>query len=117
MARTGPKLSVRLDFPGGRRFGPGKADLLQAIGQTGSISGGARALGMSYPRALRLVEDMNTLFKTPLVTTFQGGAKRGGAEVTATGEKILQLYRQTTDDALQANAKTLKAINAEILKT
>ena len=48
-------LSIRIDFPGGGRLGPGKAALLQGISETGSIRSAADALGMSYPKALKLV--------------------------------------------------------------
>src|SRR5206468_2251573 len=40
-------------------IGPGKADLLQAIARTGSISAAAREMRMSYRRAWLLVESMN----------------------------------------------------------
>lgn len=110
---TYTKLSIRLDLPGGTRFGPGKAALLEAIGQAGSISGAARALVMSYPRALRLVEEMNTQFKAPLVTTYQGGAMRGGATLTENGKHILHLYSQTQTAASLASQPFLKAISAK----
>jgi len=105
-------LSIRLDLPGGSRFGPGKAALLTAIAEAGSISGGARTLAMSYPRALRLVDEMNTQFKEPLVETYQGGAKRGGARVTATGDEILRLYEEMRAASTAASVPHLKAISA-----
>ena len=37
-------------------IGPGKADILEAIGETGSIAAAGRHLGMSYKRAWRLVD-------------------------------------------------------------
>jgi molybdate transport system regulatory protein len=67
-------------------FGPGKADLLQAIAQTGSISGAAREMDMSYRRAWLLVEEMNRCFASPLVATATGGARGGGAAVTELGQ-------------------------------
>ena len=48
-------------------LGPGKAALLEAVNQTGSISGAAREMGMSYRRAWKLIEAMNFDFKSPLV--------------------------------------------------
>ena len=96
---SGIDVSLRLDLPGGGRFGLGKAALLEEIERNGSISGAARALGMSYPRALKLVEDMNSQFKSALIVTFQGGADRGGASVTAAGKSVLELY---TNCVLQA---------------
>ena len=53
------RLSIRLDLTSGDRIGPGKIALLEAIQEAGSISGAARALGMSYRRAWLLVEEIN----------------------------------------------------------
>lgn len=87
-------LSIRLDLPDGSRFGPGKAQLLGEIHDNGSISAAARNLSMSYPRALRLVNEMNMQFSTDLVAKSQGGASRGGAKLTDLGQRILDIYRQ-----------------------
>jgi molybdate transport system regulatory protein len=40
-------------------IGPGKADILQGIKETGSIAAAGRRMGMSYKRAWLLVETMN----------------------------------------------------------
>ncbi|WP_092357559.1 winged helix-turn-helix domain-containing protein [Collimonas sp. OK242] len=74
-------------------FGPGKAALLLAIHQSGSISAAARAIGMSYRRAWLLVEAMNQCFQSPLVATATGGAKGGGAQVTPSGHEIIARYQ------------------------
>ena len=50
-------------------IGPGRAELLEAIGRSGSISAAAREMGMSYRRAWLLVEAVNAAFVTPLVCT------------------------------------------------
>ncbi len=73
-------------------FGPGKADLLDAIIAEGSISGAGRALGMSYRRAWLLVDAMNHAWAEPLVETRSG--KHKGAGVTEFGRTILSRYRQ-----------------------
>lgn len=90
--QDGAGLSVRIDLPGGGRFGPGKAALLSAIAETGSLAGAARALDMSYPKSLRLVREMNRDFAAPLVETFQGGSSRGGAGLTPAGQDVLAAY-------------------------
>jgi molybdate transport system regulatory protein len=75
-------------------MGPGKADLLEAIAQSGSISAAARKLSMSYRRAWLLVDTMNSCFKSPLVETLTGGAQGGGAQVTALGRDVVKRYRE-----------------------
>ena len=74
-------------------MGPGKADLLDAIISAGSISGGARAMGLSYRRAWLLVDMMNRCWQTPLVATVAGGGADHGANVTPLGLKVLGKYR------------------------
>lgn len=74
-------------------MGPGKADLLEAIEKTGSISAAGRALGMSYRRTWLLVDTMNRCWKDPLVETATGGSHGGGARLTALGKRVVQSYR------------------------
>lgn len=74
-------------------MGPGKADLLEAIRDTGSISAAGKQLGMSYRRAWLLVDTMNRCFKTPLVETSAGGLSGGGARISIVGQAMLHHYR------------------------
>ncbi|MHB8666641.1 MAG: winged helix-turn-helix domain-containing protein [Burkholderiales bacterium] len=74
-------------------IGPGKADLLEAIGRTGSISAAGREMGMSYRRAWLLVDVLNASFAKPLVTTATGGQRGGGAQLTGFGVDVLRRYR------------------------
>lgn len=90
-ARMRTHLRVMLDDE--IAFGPGKADLLEAIRETGSISGAGKQLGMSYRRAWLLVDAMNRCFRSPLVETAAGGVAGGGAQLSALGEDILKQYR------------------------
>jgi len=84
---------LRISFKKSIAMGPGKADLLDAIAQTGSISAAARAMGMSYRRAWLLVETMNRCFRSPLVETATGGEHGGGARVTDLGRDVVRRYR------------------------
>jgi molybdate transport system regulatory protein len=72
-------------------LGPGKADLLAAIDETGSISAAGRAMGLSYRRAWLMVDAMNRLFAAPLVETRRGGP--GGAVLSDFGRAVLADYR------------------------
>jgi molybdate transport system regulatory protein len=91
MARL--KLKLQLYCGDEIAMGPGKADLLEAIARTGSISAAGRALGMSYRRAWLLVDTMNRCFNSPLVETRPGGGQAAGARLTAEGEAALAAYR------------------------
>ena len=90
-------------------LGPGKADLLDAVDQAGSISAAARNMGMSYRRAWILIEAMNRDFKEPLVETSAGGSGGGGAQVTAAGNEALRRYRAMEHKAISAVKKEMSA--------
>jgi molybdate transport system regulatory protein len=85
---------LRLVFGGDAMLGPGKADLLRLIGETGSISAAARRMNMSYRRAWGLVAELNLAFRDPLVEPARGGQGGGGAALTEAGRVVLELYRR-----------------------
>ncbi len=89
--RVRPKLRILLGAE--IAIGPGKADLLDAIARTGSISAAAREMGMSYRRAWLLVDTMNRCFHAPLVESSKGGSGGGGARITELGLEVLARYR------------------------
>ena len=91
-------------------IGPGKVDLLEAIASAGSISGAARAMGMSYRRAWLLVEELNQSLAEPAVSTATGGVQGGGARLTPVGEQIIACYRRIEETARQAAADDLDAL-------
>jgi len=98
-------------FRGGAiALGPGKAELLALIGQTGSINKAARRMGMSYMRAWSLVQTMNRCFKKPLVFVTHGGKGGGGAELTETGGKVVALYQQMEQAGLRATSVSWKQL-------
>jgi molybdate transport system regulatory protein len=95
MSRLGPlKLKIMLFCGEVTAMGPGKAELLEAISETGSISGAGRAMGMSYRRAWTLVDTMNRCWSEPVVKTAVGGGAKGGASLTPFGKRLLDAYRE-----------------------
>src|SRR5258708_9230062 len=86
------RLTLRLDFATGRRLGPGKIALLEAIRRTGSISAAGREFGMAYRPARLLTDELNHMFAQPLVQTRGGGKNDGGPVLTALGTQVLALY-------------------------
>lgn len=113
MPASRPILSLRIDLPAGGRLGPGKVDLLELIGQTGSISAAARAMKMSYRRAWLLIDAANQMFRAPLVTAAPGGAHGGGARLTPLGEDVVARYRAIEARAKAVAEEHLAAILAE----
>lgn len=97
-------------------MGPGKAELIERIGQTGSISAAAREMGMSYRRAWQLVESLNATFREPVITTAIGGSRGGGARVTPMGERLVALFRAMEGRASAAIAADLRRFEAHLRK-
>ena len=110
------KLQIRILLEQNIAFGPGKADLLEAIEKTGSISQAAKSMNMSYRRAWQLVDTMNQCFETALVETQTGGTHGGGAAVTALGQKALQHYRQMEINARQALEQDYQIMSSYLKK-
>lgn len=102
MSKPRLKLHVRILSNDEIAFGPGKADLLEAIQRTGSISQAAKSMNMSYRRAWQLVDTMNQCFDSALVETQTGGTHGGGAVVTESGQTILKKFRIMENQAAQA---------------
>ncbi len=103
-------LRVRLVLGTDVALGPGKADLLEGIAETGSIAAAGRRMGMSYKRAWMLTEAMNRMFVRPLVDASKGGAHGGGAALTPLGLRMLDAYRRLERHATQSGAAELAAI-------
>jgi len=85
-----------VDVDGVKFFGPGRAELLELIHESGSIAQAAKEMGMSYRKAWAMVDEMNSRGKKPYVTRYKGGEKGGGAELTETGRQVLAAYRKFT---------------------
>jgi len=106
-AKEPPRLRILLGAA--IAIGPGKADLLDAIAASGSISAAAKRMGMSYRRAWLLVDTMNRCFRGPLVASARGGTGGGGAHLTPLGEMVLARYRDMESKALDSLADDLSA--------
>ena len=90
-------------------LGPGKVDLIEAIGRTGSISAAGRELGMSYRRAWLLVDALNHMFAEPLVSAAPGGAQGGGTKLTDYGRRVAAAYRRVEARARAAMREEMSA--------
>lgn len=108
------KLTLRIDLSPLGAVGPGKIRLLEAIDETGSISAAGRSMKMSYRRAWLLIDELNHIFKRPLVATRLGGSTGGGAELTPFGRSLVRHYREMESEAHAALAPHLDAFQAAL---
>lgn len=110
--RAFPRLRILIGD--GMVLGPGKVDLLEAIGRTGSISAAGRELGMSYRRAWLLVDALNHMFPDVLVTAAPGGSHGGGAKLTDYGRGVAAAYRRVEARARAAMREELAPFNVRV---
>lgn len=104
------RLTIRIDFDAGSPFGPGKADLLEAIAEEGSIRKAAVSLGMSYRRAWLLVKSVEKTLGVPVIAAASGGRKGGGAKLTKAGRDVVARYRKVEAKAARAAVVELRAL-------
>lgn len=111
---TKKTLKIRITIGKTVAMGPGKADLLDAIDASGSISAAAKQMNMSYRRAWELVDVMNKSFNQPVVISSPGGVNGGGAQLSEFGRSILKSYRDLVEKSAIAGQKELEQILSNI---
>ena len=94
-----------IDIDGVRFFGPGRAELLGLIQETGSISQAAKTMGMSYKKAWAMVDEINSMTQKTYVVAHKGGEKGGGTELTDVGKKMVATYSKLMDKINSVVAK------------
>lgn len=94
------KTKVWMERDGALCFGGGRAELLEAIDATRSISAAARRIGMSYRHAWTMLRTSEKRLGRSLVLCSKGGRGGGGARVTAAGRALLEKYRAIESDFL-----------------
>ncbi|MFP3985164.1 MAG: winged helix-turn-helix domain-containing protein [Candidatus Bathyarchaeia archaeon] len=75
-------------------FGEGTCKLLESIEEEKTITGAAKALGMSYRYAWGLVKNVEKHLGTPIVKAQKGGKKGGKTELTTTGLSLIKNYNR-----------------------
>lgn len=111
------RVSLRLGFADEQAIGPGKIRLLELIGETGSISAAGRAMKMSYRRAWMLVDELNRMFRDPLVEARPGGAHGGGASLTKAGSDVVVRYREIESNVQSDSGAHIAALEKMIAGT
>jgi len=117
------KTNLRLTFAGGAPLSHGKAELMELIRETGSIRQAAQRMDMSYRRGWLLADELNRMFREPVIATQHGGKSGGGAGLTEFGAQLLSRFRAMEArtqqvlkddlDWLEAHAAAVQAPPAE----
>lgn len=111
-----PVVRFRIDFAAHSSVGPGKIRLLEAIRDAGSLSQGARNIGISYRRAWLLVQSLNQSFRRRVTVANTGGRDGGGMLVTEFGGALIKSYRKLERDFASLAERRLHAIIATVIR-
>jgi molybdate transport system regulatory protein len=111
-----PSVRFRIDFAEHSSLGPGKILLLEAIRDSGSLSQGARDIGMSYRRAWLLIESLKKSFREPVTVASTGGKAGGGTVVTEFGDALIKSYRELERDFARLAGRRLRPIIATVVR-
>ena len=79
-----------------------RVELLEAIDKHGSITGGAKAMGVPYRVAWQKVHDMEERLGIQLLETQTGGSEGGGAALTGAGRAHVREMRHFANRAERA---------------
>ena len=89
-----PRPGVRTKlFIANETIGVGKIDLLELLGQVGSISAAAQKMNMSYKRAKFLLDSMQSGFQKNLFVVDRRGSGKLGVKLTPLGQDLIRRYR------------------------
>ena len=83
-----------LNRDGDAFLGPGPIELLKRIDENGSIRQAAKEMGLSYMKALRLVNDIEANVKRRLMARRTGGRGGGGSELTSYARDLISSYER-----------------------
>jgi len=88
-----------LEIDGKPVFGPGAYMILKAVQETGTITEGAKKLGMSYRYAWGVIRKIEKRIDATLLETHKGGTiGGGGATVTPLGLRFMQLFARAEEE-------------------
>lgn len=89
-----PRSKFWIEKDGQLVFSDWRVDLLEAIEETGSLSGAAERLGVHYRRAWGKIKEMEKRLGVRLIVTQSGGVGGGGTELTPQAKEYIRQYRK-----------------------
>jgi molybdate transport system regulatory protein len=93
-----PNFKLWLEYKNEYVFGSGAYNILKSIQDAGTITDGAKTLGMSYRYAWGVVRKIEKKLGIKLLETYKGGTVGGGgARVTANGLELMQMFAKLND--------------------
>lgn len=82
-----PKIKAWVVFPGGTKFGAGRARLLRAVDEDGSLNRAVKRMGMSYRAAWGYLQELEQAAGFAIID-----ASGGGSRLTDEGRAFLDAF-------------------------
>ena len=86
-------------------FGEGPYRLLKGIEEKGSLRATAIDMGMSYTKALKLINNAEKELGIKFITRTTGGKSGGGSSITMEGHEWLEKYEKFRNACLSENER------------
>ena len=103
------RTKIWVEHDGELVFGPGRAELLLAVEERGSISAAATALDMSYRHAWSMIRASEERLGRSLVATSRGGSGGGGAHLTDYARDLVARFKNIKRDFDELSAEKREA--------
>lgn len=110
-----PRLNLWLENDGEVVFSIWRMRLLQAVADTGSISGAAAVMDVHYRTAWQKIHEMETRLGHKLVQTQVGGQRGGGATLTLLAQNLIAAFAQVSQELEQQMAERVTAVLTPLL--
>jgi len=110
-----PRLNLWLENEEEVVFSIWRMALLQAVADTGSISGAAAAMDVHYRTAWQKINEMESRLGQKLVETQVGGKRGGGAQLTLLAQNLITAFTQFSQEVEQQMEERFTAVLAPIL--
>ncbi len=117
MTTLNPRAKVWLEYKGEALVGPGRADLLEAILQEGSLVHAAKKRKISFRAAWDRIRKIERRLKVKIAQSKKGGEGGGGTTLlTEMGRRILRRYKrlETSMEDVLSDPELMEAYGLKI---
>ncbi|MCR6593985.1 winged helix-turn-helix domain-containing protein [Campylobacter insulaenigrae] len=105
------KSKIWIENPEGKLlFGKGKTDILELIGEYGSIAKAAKILNINYKKAWFYIQDLETNMKEELIIAKKGRGSESGSKLTPRAHELIKNYKILQQEVEEFTNKRFKEL-------